>query len=1466
MLLEQISHHAEGHPGRAAVVAGGRQLTYAQLRARGAEIAAVVAAAALERGALVAVFLGRTTDAIAAIVGVMSAGMAYTVVENEGNLPEHAHRLAAIAPELVLTDAAGAAALDGHGLRVARLPEPAGGAAAGAPPAVPPAPAAEELAYVLFTSGSTGMPKGVMITHGNLAHYVEALQARLAVRAPLAYAHVSTLAADLGNTSLMLSLWTGGTLHLIDHDLRKDPAALAAHLAGQGIEFLKITPSHWNLLLKAFRAEARHGWRLDYLVLGGEALGLRLAADTLDSGVVRTLVNHYGPTETTVGALALPVPDAAALAALATRTVPVGLPLGRTRALVRTDDGAFHAASATGELYLGGPSVSPGYRGNPEASAARFVADVEGDARFYRTGDLVAIDAAGVVEFLGRVDRQVKINGYRVELEHVEAALRSIPGVDAAAAFLVETHGKTGLAAAYAGAAVAPAAVRAKLAEIVPPYMIPKWLDAFEALPRNANGKTNLAEIRQAFEARLARGLAAPAAGPAPAAESLPAAEPAPLDPRHDDPAAAEALRAVIRGVWTAVLGHDGFDDGAPFFELGGDSLDAIQVIAELQAMGYRVTANAFLREPTVAALVRGVLDGERQDARQDAAGAADAARSFSMAQREFLAHGFAQADHYNQAIMLQSDRPLSIAVLRRVVSVLQRWHPMLAASYRESGGEWSTHFGAARPSVGMSSIDTLTEDEAIDTLIRTAAQVYQSTLSLDGGRVFAAHLFTRRDGPHQLLLIAHHLSIDVISWRVIVGDLVRLYGLLEAGDVPVAEPAGTPFHAWAAHLPEARARLADALAFWRDLPAEGLLDADPHAVALDTEDCTETAWLRFTADETRALLQGATERLHAPFHHLFLAAFLQALHDAQGDMRRRTVVDIESHGRVSFDERVDVSRTVGWFTSTYPLPLASTRGDLARTVEQVHARLCAVPDLGVAYGLGRDALVAEWGAAPAARLCYNYLGEFNFARDPALSLTPSRYHPGIARGGENARTHDLKLTARVLAGQLVVDLSFNARRRDARPMKALLEALHGLLLASAGCPSGGARVVLERGTSTGLIAYAPAALRWEPGVRAGARRAYRHVLLTGANGYLGVHALHDLLTCTDAQVTCLVRDKDGEPAAARLAEAFGWYFPERSLASFGTRLSVLGGDLGQDHLGLGPDAYQRLARQVDAIYHFAADTRLFADDAALQRENVGGTRRVIELAGCERQKDLHHVSTLAVSGVNRAGTPVVFDEAALDIGQDFLNAYERSKFKAEQLVRAFFLNGGTGAIYRTGNVSGHSRSARFQRNGADNRFIQFLRAALKAGERPRQLGEDIVLSPVDRVVGAIVELSLHGELGGQTFHVDSPWPVTIASVLDALQAAGARLAESAHATFADVFGKGGRAHDRDVSLGYFWARRERRDVVYNNERTLALLARLGHGFEPLDADWLARFVAQLVASGALPVPRELTEAAGAAH
>jgi amino acid adenylation domain-containing protein/thioester reductase-like protein/non-ribosomal peptide synthase protein (TIGR01720 family) len=1437
MLLNQILLHAAVSPDRAAVVAGAEVLSYSELKERSAGIASVVIDAGLEQGQLVAVFLGRTVDALASILGAMYAGMAYTVVENEGNAEEHAHRLKAIAPALVLTDDAGERLLAGHGFNIAGLPSSQSAVDAKSPlPEVKP----DDLAYVLFTSGSTGVPKGVMITHRNVEHYVTAIRERLTIDTPLSYAHVSTLAADLGNTSLMLSLYTGGTLHLIGNHMRKDPGELADYLAHHDIRFLKITPSHWRAVFNAFSTRARGAWKLEHLVLGGEALNPGLAADTLRSGVVQNLVNHYGPTETTVGVMANRMRDADAVQALTSKTVPVGLPLGQTRVLVRSEDGAFHQTGATGELYVGGPSVSPGYLHNPTATKDGFVTNVDGPHRFYKTGDLVNIDENGVVEFLGRIDRQVKVNGYRVELEHVESALRSLSGVEGASAFLVDIYGKTGIAAAIAPYDALTPTLKDRLREIVPHYMVPKWLEAFDVFPRNANGKTNLAELKKAIEQRLMGSTV----------NSMP----------QSLPAQSDSVTDMIRAVWQGTLGHGDFSDQDDFFELGGDSLDAIQVIAELQGKGYRVSANAFLRKPTVDALVALVGAEEKKPAAAEHVWTSGAvAEQFSTAQQAFFSKRFAQPDHYNQSILLESDRPLSIDILRKAVGVLREWHPLLRARYWQADGKWAMQASDTRPVVGTSSVDALDEDEAIDTLIRTAAQVYQSTLSLDGGRVFAVHLFTRANGSHQLLLVAHHLSIDVISWRVIVADLTRLYRAIEMAQAIPAKPANTPFPAWVDHLSQHHATWEADVGFWRGLP-DKLADVQvSETSALGTEELAETGWLRFSGEETQALSFELPAIFSAPLHHVLIAAFLHVLHDAQHGLPRKTLVEVESHGRISFDDDIDVSRTAGWFTSSYPLVLDSAHADFRRSVVQVHDALSAVPNLGVAYGLLRDELVGEWGGEPVPAVCYNYLGEFNFARDPGLPLKPSRYSTGIARGPENERTHDLKLTARILDGQLLVDLSFNGATRRRDVIENILAQLHDALLKAAGLSGSEAKVVVERGSSSGLLAYAPASLGWIASAPK-TTRDYASVLLTGASGYLGIYALHELLTTTQAHVFCLVREKAGVGALQRLQETFKWYFPQAELNAFSTRYTVLSGDLESDNLGLAESDYAKLEREIEAIYHFAADTRLFADESTLKRQNVDGTRRMIELARKGRQKDLHYMSTLAVCGFNPGDDQVTFDEESLDVGQDFLNDYERSKFKAEQLVNAFIAHGGNGYIYRTGNVSGHSQSGRFQRNGGDNRFVQFLRAALKIGERPLNLGENIALSPVDTVVGGIVRLSVDASLTGHTFHVDSPWQIPIVDILAALEAIGAKFTPTRFETFADVFRPHSQTRDRDISLGYFWANREKRAITLKHDRTLSQLERLNHRFDPLSREWLTLFFAGLVSDGTLCVPTEFKE------
>ncbi|MFG3055754.1 amino acid adenylation domain-containing protein [Kitasatospora sp. NPDC048239] len=1423
MLPALVHAHAKAHPNRTAVTAGRELLTYAQLDDRVCRLIRRLRHRGIGRGHLVGVYLDRTPDAVAALLAVLGAGAAYTVVDPAEPASKNTGGLAA-GPDLVLSSPRYQEDLRRRGLEVldvsgvfdavdVRPPHEDG--------ADQPGPTEDDIAYVLFTSGSTGVPKGVMVTHGNIRHYTESLLARLDVTEPLHYAHVTTLAADLGNTSVFLALWTGGTLHLVDEATRRDPAGLLRYLQTERIDVLKTTPSHWTVLFQAYGLDEHSRPALRHLLLGGELLALPLARRILASGVTRTLVNHYGPTEATVGVATHLLTGEADLDALGdAASVPIGSPLGATGLYVRTPDGAFHQRDATGELYIAGPSVALGYRANPQATAAAFTDELEAAApgadRAYRTGDRVRADARGVLEFLGRGDRQVKVGGYRVELGHVEAGLRRLPAVADALALLLPGE-RTRLVAAVAARADAAdgrsADLRAQLRELLPSYMIPYRIEVFEAFPRTGNGKTDQRALRSLIESRLADRTEQARA--------------------TDDPLLAEVCEA-----WRRQLGHDDFGVHDDFTLVGGNSIDAIQVIADLQARGHRVSAAGFLAEPTAAALAARLRAG--RDAAEPGPGsdrepvpADDTA--LSPAQEWFFRQGFAQPDQWNQALLLDTDRSVRPAELAAAVADVVALHPLLHTAFRPEPGGGHRRVTVDPPAVFTTSALPGAEAPAARHIRDTAADL-QTRIRIADGTLFRAHLFLGPTRAH-LLLVCHHLSVDAVSWRIVVNDLSRRYGERIRGAAPGTAAAPTDFGAWATHLRAQAPALRPDLAHWEGLGRFPAVPS-PSPAGDNREEDAQAVWFRLSRAETDTLARAAAASTGMPPQAALLGSFAQALSRQRGT--DEVVVDVESHGRVSLDESVEVSRVVGWFTSTFPVRIDTVADDAAATGKAAAAALADIPRHGVAYGLH--------GLPQRTDVCFNYLGTLALPHGDDLRLAPSRQQLGPVRGPRNDRGHALKLTARVHDGQLVADLSYPPGRHDPEQMLALARATRAHLLEVAGLPSGEGQFVVEQGSSTGLLAQVPRALHCEP--PAGSVREYDNVLLTGATGFIGAHLLHLLLTRTTGRVQCLVRGRDGHPAAERLRDAYAWHLPGEDLDRYADRVTVLAGDLAEPGFGLAEEEQERLRREVGAIYHLAADTRLFGDRETFDRLNIEPLQALIRLASTGRPKDLHYASTLAVSGSGPQGAAAVFSEESLNVGQQFLNEYERSKFDAERLVHAFVAAGGAGFIYRSGNVSGHSVSGRFQRNGGDNRLVQLLRAAVRIGRVPRVGARTLALSPVDLVAEGILEISRSERVRGGTFHVDTHHEVGYEDVFTVLRELGCTLEQDEAADFASLFGRYLGERDEQVALAHFWASRPERNVRYDHTRTRRLLAHLDVEFPAPERGWLHKYFTGLIDQG----------------
>jgi amino acid adenylation domain-containing protein len=586
--IDSFEAQAARTPERDAVRAGDERLTYRALDARANQLARVLAARGIQRDARIGVLIDRSPEALVAILGALKTGAAYVPLNREHPVARLAQQLHDAEVTTVVTVAAHASLLP-EGVEGIVLDDPS--VLDGVDerrPETATAVTPDDPAYVLFTSGSTGAPKGVVITHANLVSYANSLADLLAAAAdvapgdPLRCGVVTSISTDLGNTCIFPPLAAGGCVDFVDAETAMDPFVFAAHRRSHPIDVLKITPSHLDALLRAAGADVLP---TRVLVVGGEALSWELVASVRAAAPTLTIINHYGPTETTVGACTFTVPREALL--WHTATVPVGRPLPGVTCDVVDRAGQVTGVGVPGELLIGGAGVAAGYCGATASADSRFVEDVRRPgARVYRTGDVVRRLPDGALEFLGRADDQVKIRGHRVEPGEVERLLAQQPDVHQAAVVARVGPGGDLILVAFivSDSALDTGALRAALALHLPDHMIPTAFVARTSLPRTASGKLD----RRALPDHTA--------------------------PRDTTSSARRGPRteteALLAAAWAEILGLDEVGIDEDFFTLGGHSLLATQVVARARrAVGVELPLYALFTAPTVAQLAAVVDD-----------------------------------------------------------------------------------------------------------------------------------------------------------------------------------------------------------------------------------------------------------------------------------------------------------------------------------------------------------------------------------------------------------------------------------------------------------------------------------------------------------------------------------------------------------------------------------------------------------------------------------------------------------------------------------------------------------------------------------------------------------------------------------------------------------------------------------------------------------------------------------------
>ncbi|WP_327002968.1 amino acid adenylation domain-containing protein [Dactylosporangium sp. NBC_01737] len=863
-----VTRRIAAAPDRVAVLAGAVTLTAAQLSDRADAIAGALRAAGCARGTLVAVRVDRSADLPAAVLGVWRAGGAYVPIDPDYPPARQALVLADCAAPLVLTQRALLDDLPPHDATVVVLDD-----VSGPPPAGQPVPvAAGDVAYVLYTSGSTGRPKGVAVEHGALANFVLDMRDRLDAGPQDRWLAVTSLAFDIAGLELYLPLVTGGCVVVAGEALLRDGARLTALVRDAGVTHVQTTPSRWRLLLAA--GFDRPGVTA---LVGGEALPPALARQL--RAAVGRLVNVYGPTETTIWSTAWEVPADPA-------EVLIGGPIANTRVHLCDDLGREVPVGAVGELCIGGNGVARGYLHRPGLTADRFRPDPWGapGARLYRTGDLARWRPGGQLEFLGRGDDQVKLNGHRLELGEVEARLAELPGVTEAAAAV---HGDPATKRWLVGYLVTagggpPADWRKRLAAVLPAAVTPRHVVTLERLPLTPNGKLDRAAL------------------PAP-------------DPVETGAGAAprSATERLVADVWSEVLGRDGIGVDDDFFALGGHSLPAMTLAARLsEVSGLDVSVRAVLAHPTVAELAAAIdgLTAASTGARTSPVTrrpdpSAPAPLSAGQ-QRLWFLHQLDPADAaYSMHLVYRLRGPLDAGRLEAALGTVADRHEVLRTRFLEHG-EDLVQFVAPPAGVRLDRVEATTEDDAR----RAVAAWTNAPFDLTAGALLRAGLVRLGPDEHVLCLATHHIAGDGRSLGIIVEELHAAYAGAALPDLPVQY---ADFAAWQRQAPADDA----ALAYW----SGQLAGAATLELATDRpRPPVQTSRGAFARHRLPAGLADALDRVAraercTPFM-LLLAAYqaLLARHTGQ--------VDISVGSSISDRARPELRDVVGMFVNTLVL------------------------------------------------------------------------------------------------------------------------------------------------------------------------------------------------------------------------------------------------------------------------------------------------------------------------------------------------------------------------------------------------------------------------------------------------------------------------------------------------------------------------------------------------------------------
>ncbi|QYX31220.1 non-ribosomal peptide synthetase [Sphaerospermopsis torques-reginae] len=1007
-----FADYADVQPDAIALVCGDNEISYGELEKRANNLAVKLLETGISYESIVGLYFDPSIEYIIALLAVLKVGAAFLPLDR--NYPEN--RLQFIVEDsqtrLILTKEVVAPGLFSENVQVIAIGE-LDLTVNIARPDIKVRP--ENLAYVIYTSGSTGKPKGVLVAHAGIENLVRAQTASFGVTAKSRVYQFAALNFDAAISEIFMALGSGATLYLQSQANRSPSAELWEKLTSWKITHVTLPPSLVAAINTADLPE------LQTLIVAGEAV----SGDLLRRWSVnqRKCFNAYGPTEATVCASLM---DCSNLLG----EVSIGRAIANVEIYLLDSFLEPVAPGVMGEIYIGGISLARGYLQRPDLTATAFIPhpfSKTPGARLYKTGDRGVYDLQGNIRFMGRQDAQVKLNGYRIELGEIEAALTRHETVDSAVVMLrQDLPGRKRIV----GYALAPQdnpptnqELKDYLAQVLPAYMVPSMVVLVPAWPLTPNGK---------IDRRL-----------------LPAPELS-----HTETITKTHTEEIFAQIWTEVLRIETINPQDNFFELGGDSIISLQVVARARAAGWEISPRDIFEAQTLSRLAtRARAIAQTAEIIEPLTGIIP----LSPIQNWFFAQNLPHSHHWNQAVALTCSEPLNIEALAVALDTLVAHHDIFRVGFSQQQGQWQQFYTGEAKSPALQITDfshypPQTQLEALTAAVETEHASFQLDTPPLLRVLYATNL---NEYGNVLFIFAHHLIIDGVSWRILLADLNQAYQQVidkHINKQQISLPAKTSsYRQWTTYLQT----LSDSSEIIKDIPFwQNILDLPVTPLPIDkpgknTVESTAIISSQLSPEETLILLKQATTTYHASMQEIMLAALLKTLTDIYKS--DHWLIDLEGHGREEIGDNLDISRTIGWFTSLYPVLLKQPHNNANHEpnhellLKEIKTQLRTIPHHGISFGLLRylnqnQHLKDKLNLKKTANISFNYLGQIDNLQTTNQRFSMSHAPTGSGLFGQQERPHLLAINARIQNEILQIEWYYSQNVHDHKNINNLAE------------------------------------------------------------------------------------------------------------------------------------------------------------------------------------------------------------------------------------------------------------------------------------------------------------------------------------------------------------------------------------------------------------------------------------------